>query len=82
MSFPSFYGYASFDKVKYRTDSLFPIPISEGVEIHTCFSSAILRRGQLFRRYCSRYFGKRVAKENSSVKEFALSSFVKGSTFH
>ena len=53
-----------------------------GKKLYTCFSRAFVARGQILRRYCSRYFGKRVAKEDSSVKGFTLSSFVKGSTFH
>src|SRR2546421_144159 len=42
----------------------------------------LVAREQVFRRYCSRGFGKRVANEDSSVKGFWLSSLVKGSTFH
>jgi len=47
-----------------------------------CLSSARVTRGQFSRRYCSLYLGKRVAKEDSSVNGFVLSSFVNGSTFH
>src|SRR5579859_319546 len=49
---------------------------------NTILSRALVTRDQFSRRYCSRYFGKRVANEDSSVKGFWFSSLVKGSTFH
>lgn len=41
-----------------------------------------MARDQFSRRYCSLYLGKRVAKEDSSVKGVWLSSLVNGSIFH
>jgi hypothetical protein len=49
----------------------------------TCVSRARVTALQTSRRYFSRYFGNRVAKDDSSVKVPALlSSGLKGSTFH
>ena len=45
-----------------------------------CFSSARVIRGHASRRYTSRYLGKRVAKEDSSLNgPDGLSAGVKGS---
>lgn len=39
------------------------------------------RRGQTSRKYVSLYFGKRVAKEDSSIKPLGLSSGLNSSIF-
>jgi hypothetical protein len=52
-------------------------------EGHTCASRALVTALHTSRRYFSRYFGKRVAKDDSSVNAPALLSVVrKGSIFH
>ena len=49
----------------------------------TCASKAFVTALHTSRRYFSRYFGKRVAKDDSSFNGPALlSSGLKGSTFH
>src|SRR5881394_2739031 len=55
---------------------------NERGRVNTILSRDFVTRDQFSRRYCSRYFGKRVANEDSLVKGFWLSSLVKGSTFH
>lgn len=56
--------------------------IKSSVQAIPCVSRNLVMSPQVSRRYCSRYLGKRMAKEDSSVKGAIDSEGRKGSIFH
>jgi hypothetical protein len=81
------HGHRAVDEVERARDALrarVSLAHAEGREKgHTCVSSARVTADHTSRRYFSRYLGKRVANEDSSVNvPPLLSSGLNGSTFH